>query len=320
MSSSILTNASALTALEALNMTQNNLQTSEDQVSTGLKVQTAADNAAYWSIATKMTSQNDALGAVSDALNESGSLLSTMTAALNSTITIMDAIQKDLIAAEQPGADFSSIQTDIAAQQTALISIGQSANFNGQNFLDVAAAATSTPVGLVASFTPQGGVTTINVNLGTTQLFDSITTPTAGPTAGILGTANITTANAAQSILTLDITDTANTNLTQAATSATTNYATSGDLQAMLAGVASALGSITTASSTLGATTTNIDNQQTFISTLSDSLTTGVGSLVDADMNEASTRLSALQVQQQLGIQALSIANNNTQLILKLFE
>jgi flagellin len=49
-------------------------------------------------------------------------------------------------------------------------------------------------------------------------------------------------------------------------------------------------------------------------------LTTGVSSLVDADMNEASTRLSALQVQQQLGIQALSIANSNTQLILKLFQ
>jgi flagellin len=62
-----------------------------------------------------------------------------------------------------------------------------------------------------------------------------------------------------------------------------------------------------------------VNNQQTFITALSDSLTTGVGSLVDADMNEASTRLSALQVQQQLGIQALSIANSNTQLILKLF-
>ena len=51
-----------------------------------------------------------------------------------------------------------------------------------------------------------------------------------------------------------------------------------------------------------------------------DALTSGVGSLVDADMNVASTRLQALQTQQQLGIQALSMANNNSQLILKLFQ
>jgi len=46
----------------------------------------------------------------------------------------------------------------------------------------------------------------------------------------------------------------------------------------------------------------------------------GVGALVDADMNEESTRLQALQVQQQLGIQALSIANQNSQSILSLFR
>jgi flagellin len=59
--------------------------------------------------------------------------------------------------------------------------------------------------------------------------------------------------------------------------------------------------------------------QGTFTQTLSNSLTSGVGSLVDADMNQASTRLNALQTQQQLGIQSLSIANQNSQMILKLF-
>ena len=47
---------------------------------------------------------------------------------------------------------------------------------------------------------------------------------------------------------------------------------------------------------------------------------TGVGALVDADMNEESTKLQALQVQQQLGIQALSIANQNSQTVLSLFR
>jgi flagellin len=297
MSSSILVNASALTALQALNQTQQNLQSTETQVSTGLKISTAADNAAYWSIGTKMSSQNSALGAVSDALNESGSLLSTMTTALNSTLSIMTKIQNDLISAEQPGADKSSIQTDIQSQQAALLSIGQSSNFNGQNWLSNTA---PTTVGLVASYDSSTGVSTINIDTTKTQLFESAST---AATQGILGA--VGTNYTAASILTLNVNATGVTN---------------GDIQNMLADVQTAVSSITTAASTLGATTTNVTNQQTFITALSNSLTNGVASLVDADMNQASTRLSALQVQQQLGIQALSIANTNTQLILKLFQ
>ena len=56
------------------------------------------------------------------------------------------------------------------------------------------------------------------------------------------------------------------------------------------------------------------------MSNLQDAITRGVGQLVDADMNQESTRLQALQVQQQLGIQALSIANQNAQSILSLFR
>ncbi len=78
--------------------------------------------------------------------------------------------------------------------------------------------------------------------------------------------------------------------------------------------------SVTRAGASLGAYQNNIDNQTSFVSSLSDSITSGVGSLVDADMNVASTRLQALQTQQQLGIQSLSIANQNSQLILKLFN
>jgi len=295
-------------------MTQQNLQTTENQVSTGLKISTAADNAAYWSIGTKMTSQNSALGAVSDALNESSSLLSTMTTALNSTITIMTAIQNDLIDASQPKADLQSIQTDIAAQQQALLSIGQSANFNGQNFLNtsVTSGSTNATVGLVSSYNAASGISTIDIDTSTTALFNAtaLTGTQAGQvtygTTGILGSAGT---NSGVSVLNISL-----TNFNGSGTAATT-----GDIANMLADVEAAQSSITTASSTLGATTTNITNQQTFITALSDSLTTGVSSLVDADMNEASTRLSALQVQQQLGIQALSIANSNTQLILKLF-
>jgi flagellin len=60
--------------------------------------------------------------------------------------------------------------------------------------------------------------------------------------------------------------------------------------------------------------------QQTFVKALSDALDRGISALVDADMNEESTKLQALQVKQQLGIQSLAIANSQTQIILKLFQ
>jgi flagellin-like hook-associated protein FlgL len=92
------------------------------------------------------------------------------------------------------------------------------------------------------------------------------------------------------------------------------------DIANALTDVATAIGSITTAASTLDATTTNLPTQRTYVSNLSDSLTTGVGALVGANMNEAATKLAAPKVEQQLDAQALSISNSNTKLILKLFE
>src|SRR5208283_4434795 len=117
--SSLLTNTSAMTALASLTQTQYNMNTVESQVSTGLRISSAADNASYWSIATKMTSNIGALGAVNDALSESQSMVSTMSSALNTSISVMDAIKNDLVTASQPGADLNKIQTDISAQQNA---------------------------------------------------------------------------------------------------------------------------------------------------------------------------------------------------------
>jgi flagellin len=70
----------------------------------------------------------------------------------------------------------------------------------------------------------------------------------------------------------------------------------------------------------LGAAKKQIDLQKEFTTSLMDSIDRGVGQLVDADMNKESTRLQALQVQQQLGIQSLQIANSNAQRVLSLFQ
>ena len=299
MSSDLLTNTSAMTALLSLNQTQDKLNTYENQISTGLAISSAKDNAAYWSIATTMNSQIDTLGAVSSSLSESSSLLSTMTAAMNQTVTILNSIKVDLATATSAvgnGSDTSTLsdtQDDINDQIQALISLGQTTNVNGTNFL-VASAGSS--VNLLSSYTSTGGASFITVDTGSTALFNVAST---AATSGILGAPG---SASGLSIL--------NFNVVGASAAGVAN---------MMADITTAITNMTAAASTVGADQNNVTDQQSFISNLSDLLTASVGSLVDADMNEASTKISALQVQQQLGVQALSIANSNTQLILKLF-
>jgi len=74
------------------------------------------------------------------------------------------------------------------------------------------------------------------------------------------------------------------------------------------------------AAASFGSAQRRIDIQSEFITSLTDSLKSGIGALVDADLEAASARLQSLQVQQQLGIQALSIANQNPQTLLALFR
>ena len=93
------------------------------------------------------------------------------------------------------------------------------------------------------------------------------------------------------------------------------------------AGATSALATIETlidrsidAAASFGSVEGRIQTQASFITSLTDSLRSGIGAMVDADMEEASARLQALQVQQQLGVQALSIANQAPQSLLSLFR
>jgi flagellin len=91
-------------------------------------------------------------------------------------------------------------------------------------------------------------------------------------------------------------------------------------LQAYISVVSQAITKVTTAASNLGSVASRIDMQKTFVNTLMDTIDKGVGNLVDADMSEESTKLQALQVKQQLGVQALSIANQSAQNIISLFR
>ncbi len=156
--SSILTNTSAMSALQNLASTQKALNTTQSQISSGLRVASASDNAAYWSISTTMKSDTGALSAVTDALNLGSSVVSTATAALNSTITLLNKMKDDVITAQTSGTDPAQVQTDISAQQSSLISIMASASFNGVNLLDGSTASAN----VVSSFSRNAsGATTV---------------------------------------------------------------------------------------------------------------------------------------------------------------
>jgi flagellin len=92
------------------------------------------------------------------------------------------------------------------------------------------------------------------------------------------------------------------------------------DTLSVLASLDAAISNVTSSLAEMGAQSKQIEKHVTFVSKLQDVLETGIGNLVDADIAKESARLQALQVQQQLGAQALAIANSQPQVILKLFQ
>jgi flagellin len=303
---SLLTNASAITALQNLNATNKSMQTTQDRISTGMRVANASDNAAYWSIATTMKSDNAALSTVKDALGMGVATVDVTASAVKTTVDLVSQIKAKLVAAKEPGLDRSKVQAEITQLQKQLKSVADSSVFSGENWLSVdsSTAGFNNTKSIVSSFTRTGGaitVGTINVDVDSIKLYD------ANGNLGILDQ-DRTIGSATASVATLDI-----STLTDSAVDNAT-------LDAFISIVDAALSDTTTAASDLGAIKNRISMQQDFVSDLMDSVTKGIGQLIDADMSQESTKLQALQVQQQLGVQSLSIANQNSQQILSLFK
>jgi flagellin len=309
---SINTNIAAMTALQSLQATSKDMLTTQNRISTGLKVSSAEDNAAYWSIATTMRSDNDALSTVQDALGLGKSTVSIAYTAMNSAIDLVSQIKTKLTAAASPGVDRSKIQSEITELQNQLKGVSDSASFSGENWLSVDSSSTgyNATKAIVSSFTraADGSVSvgTISIDTSADVLFDASTAA-----AGILDSNRDSTgaiATTGTSVFSLDI------------SSLTDSAADQATLNGYIKGVDTAFQEMTKAATGLGANQQRISLQSDFVSALSDAITSGISQLVDADMNQESTKLQALQVKQQLGIQALSIANQSSQNILSLFR
>ncbi|MDR7028582.1 flagellin N-terminal helical domain-containing protein [Rhizobium rosettiformans] len=317
---SILTNIAAMSALQTLRSIGSNMEDTQARVSSGQRVGEASDNAAYWSIATTMRSDNMALSAVADALGLGASKIDTAYAGMESAIDVVKEIKAKLVTATEEGVDKKKVQEEIDQLQDQLLSIAQSASFSGENWLvgestqGAATPGANPDMNVVSGFVRDNtgvSVKVTNYALDNTAtgntLFGSIDAATGVPDAtGILGT--VGTATVTESVYTLDI-----TTFTDPLTVAT-------QMADALTLVENALTAMTSAAAELGSISMRIDLQEDFVSDLSDSLESGIGRLVDADMNEESTRLKALQTQQQLAVQSLSIANSSSEVILSLFR
>ncbi|TPI70186.1 flagellin [Mesorhizobium sp. B3-1-3] len=352
---SIMTNAAALTALQSLNATNKSLEQTQARISTGYRVSEASDNAAYWSIATTMRSDNSALSTVQDALGLGASKVDTAYTGMNNVLSTIGQIKTKLLSAVgQSGANKAKTQTEITTLQAQMKSFADAATFSGSNYLSV----TSTQVAaandgvqadakIVSSFnrSSSGAISlgTIDIDVESTKLFDSGLS-TAVKNQGILdrqtsiystaadqsaydaayaasiagGATDIAANTAGQAAVTgtpVKIDNVSAFNLDITATGVTDDIITQ-----MVTKIDNVMSQLTDAATVLGAAKSSIDLQKTFTQSLMDSIDRGVGQLVDADMNKESTRLQALQVQQQLGIQSLSIANSSSQSILQLFK
>jgi len=295
---SINFNSSASSALQTLSNINKNLETTQNSVSSGYKVGKASDNVAYWSISTTMNSDNKALGAASDALGVGAAKVDTAYAAMSSAIDVVNEIKSKLVTASETSTDKAQIQLEIGKLQEQLGSIAQGASFSGENWMVASADTTATVVdGFVRTKDATTNVASVKVTTASydltaadTLMFTSVDATTGIGAGGILG-----------DVSTIDVTSTT-------------------DMSGFLDTVETALGKMTTAGGSLGALTTRIDLQTDYAGKLSNAIDEGVSRLVDADMEEESAKLSALQTQQQLAVQSLSIANSSSQNILRLFQ
>ncbi|PND18701.1 MULTISPECIES: flagellin [Sinorhizobium] len=399
---SILTNIAAMAALQTLRTIGSNMEETQAHVSSGLRVGQAADNAAYWSIATTMRSDNMALSAVQDALGLGAAKVDTAYSGMESAIEVVKEIKAKLVAATEEGVDKAKIQEELDQLKDQLTSIADAASFSGENWLK---AEVGTTVNVVASFVRDdtGAVSVKKVGYdldATTVLYDTagnngildktynvsqksvkvsvntdgvksdvtvaaysideliaagatFTTNTVGGKTTQLANATATVGTVTAGdyfvqvdgdtwVLAADVTGTgqealhdeagtyygvdttnapaANIAALQSIETLDITALTATQLDNMISAVDAALSDMTSAAADLGSIAMRIDLQSDFVNKLSDSIDSGVGRLVDADMNEESTRLKALQTQQQLAIQSLSIANSASENVLTLFR
>jgi flagellin len=276
MANSINTNYGASIALQNLNTTNAQLQTTQNRINTGQKVSSAKDNGAIFAIATSQRASMGAQDAVKNSLQRGQSIIDVALAAGDTAVSALQEMKALAVnIASSSGDAQAAYLADWNALGKEVDSALKGASFDGVNLWN----------GTTAT-----NVTTSTASTGNTYEIGFGTTDKAAATA-ITG---VTTAAVAP---------------TDAATTAA--FATKVD---------AAIKAMTTDMATLGTQSKSVGRTINFVGKLQDALESGIGNLVDADLAKDSAKLTALQTKQQLGVQALSIANSSSSILLGLFR
>lgn len=318
----IISSSYVQSALQTLLFSNENLEKTQQRTTSGLKVASAADNAGYWSVATNLKSEGNVLSSVGDALNLGASKADTAYEAVTSMIDVVDQIMTQLTTAYEGGTDRNTINQSISALKNNLTSVAQAASFSGDNWLyntsDQLAENRSIPYSYKKG--ADGGVT-----------LQSLTVPTAETTM-------VDTSDASRGLLTKAM-DASTLNLEGTSTSSREYYlidvgAASGisgqeitisndttkeELDDMVAVVGEIASKLNQLGSSLGTMSNRIDQQTTFVGALNDSLDKSVSRLVDANMEEESTKLTAYKSQRDLAVEVVSMANSHRKSLANLF-
>ncbi len=177
---SIVTNTSALAALQTLQSINSGLQHTQQRVSSGLRVENASDNAAYWAIATTMRSDKGAISAVHDALGLGAAKVDTAYTGMTAVIDVLGNFKAKLVAATEAGVDKAKVQAELDQLKQQVVSIATSASFSGQNWLNTDVSDITdndvNTASVVSSFVRSANSVAVNsteIHLSQTSLFNS---------------------------------------------------------------------------------------------------------------------------------------------------
>jgi len=272
---SVNTNMGAMIALQYLDQTNAQLQTTQNAINSGLKVASAKDDGSTFAIAQNMRGDVAGYAAVSDSLNRGMSSVDVAMSAGQSISDLLIQMKQKAIAASDASMDTASraaLNEDFASYRDQITSIVSNAVFNGFDLIDGSTAQ-------ITALASADGMKKITVKSENMNLSGSIVTISTG--------ASITSQSGAST---------------------------------MIAAIETSLNNVDSALARLSAGSKKFSIQADFVQKLSDTLQGGIGNLVDADMASESAKLQSLQVKQQLGVQALSIANQSPQIIMSLFR
>ena len=281
---SVNTNVGAMIALESLNQTNQQLNATQKQISTGYRVADATDDGAAYAVAQSVRSDVNALTTANEQLGGVQGLLSTTSSGLNDISTTLSSMRDTLVELAN-GNTSGNERTRYAAQSSTLLTqvkgFIEDADYNGKTLI--------------------GNIT------GSNGAFSSVSVirNEVGSTYGI----STFSGSALYNAITF-------TTLLGESTSTAI-----GSIAALITGSGTFLSEfnkVGTAMNTYGAATNYVTNQITYNNDKIDALNSGLGALVDADMAKESAMLQSLQIKQQLGTQALSLADQAPQTLLSL--